>query len=124
MSDDPHVKHTIPTAETAHDPHLAEHMAQHVRGYFVVGGVLIFFTAVTVWLSFVDFGSIKANWIIAMAVATFKVGLVGAIFMHLKGERWTIWQFLLFTAFFAAGLFLLTLLAWGDPIWGTHHTLH
>ena len=121
---DPHAKHTIPTAETAQDPHLAEHMAQHVKGYVVVGGILIFFTAVTVWLSYVDFGSLKANWVIAMVVATFKVSLVAAIFMHLKGERWTIWQFLLFTLFFVAGLFLLTLFNWVDPIWGTHHTAH
>ena len=121
---DPHTIAPLPTAETAQDPHLVEHMAKHVKGYFVVGGVLIFFTAVTVALSYVDFGSLKANWIIAMIVATFKVGLVGAIFMHLKGERWTIWQFLLFTAFFAAGLFLLTLLAWEDPIWGTNYFTH
>ena|SRR5436190_239673 len=122
---DPHPTDTTQAAVAHHDAsHDAEHIARHLKGYFVVGGILIFFTALTVALSYVDFGSLKANWIIAMAVATFKVGLVAAIFMHLKGERWTIWQFLLFTLFFVAGLFLLTLLAWGDPIWGTHHTLH
>jgi caa(3)-type oxidase subunit IV len=122
---DPHATDTAPGAVDHHDAsHEAEHIAKHLKGYYVVGGILIVFTGITVALSYVDFGSLKANWIIAMIVATFKVGLVGAIFMHLKGERWTIWQFLLFTVFFVTGLFLLTLLAWGDPIWGTHHTTH
>ncbi len=124
MSTHDHTHAPLPTAETANDPHLAEHMAKHVRGYLLVGGILIFFTAVTVWLSYIDFGSIKANWIIAMIVATFKVSLVGAIFMHLKGERWTIWRFLFFTAFFVAGLFLLTLFHWVDPIFKTGHVTH
>lgn len=121
---DHHSTNPIPTAETSHDPHLVEHMSKHIRGYYVVGAVLIVFTLITVGLSYVDFGSHAANWIIGMAVATFKVCLVGAIFMHLKGERWTIWQFLLFTMFFVTGLFLLTLFAWGDPIWGTQHSVH
>src|SRR5215203_6657937 len=109
---DPQITDSSNAAVAHHESsHEAEHIAKHLKGYFVVGGILIFFTGVTVALSYVDFGSLRANWIIAMIVATFKVGLVGAIFMHLKGERWTIWQFLLFTAFFALGLFLLTLLA-------------
>ncbi len=53
-----------------------------------------------------------------MLVATFKAGLVAAIFMHLKGERITIWRFLFFTAIFVAGLFFLTLFHWVDPIGG------
>jgi caa(3)-type oxidase subunit IV len=113
-----------PPAE-AHDPaHDAEHIAKHLKGYYVVGGILLVFTAITVALSYVNFGSLKANWIVAMVVATFKVSLVGAIFMHLKGEKATIWRFLFFTAFFVAGLFLLTLFHWVDPIWSTHHATH
>jgi caa(3)-type oxidase subunit IV len=124
MSDN-HATDPAHDAVAHHDAsHDAEHIAKHLKGYYVVGGVLIVFTGITVALSYVDFGSVKANWIIAMIVATFKVCLVGAIFMHLKGERWTIWQFLLFTAFFVTGLFLLSLFAWGDPIWGTHHAIH
>lgn len=121
---EPQIHPPLPTAETAHDPHLVEHMARHVKGYYLVGAILIFFTFLTVALSYVDFGSIKANWVIAMIVATFKVSLVGAIFMHLKGEKWTIWRFLFFTAFFVAGLFLLSLFDWYDPIFSTHHWTH
>ena len=58
-----------------------------------------------------------------MIVATFKAGLVAAIFMHLKGERATIWRFLIFTAIFAAGLFLLTWLHEADPIQGTFRSI-
>jgi caa(3)-type oxidase subunit IV len=122
---DPHATETALADAAHHDAsHDAAHIEKHLKGYYIVGGILIVFTGITVALSYVDFGSIRANWIIAMIVATFKVCLVGAIFMHLKGERWTIWQFLLFTAFFVAGLFLLTLFAWGDPIWGTYHATH
>ncbi len=96
----------------------------HLGLYWGIGGALIFLTGVTVWLSYIDFGSPVRNIVIAMLVATFKVSLVGAIFMHLKGEKATIWRFLYFTAFFVAGLFLLTALAWVDPIFGTQHNLH
>ncbi len=96
----------------------------HLGLYFGVGGFLLFATAVTVWLSYMDFGSRSANIIVAMIVATIKVGFVGAIFMHLKGEKWTIWKFLFFTAFFVTGLFMLTLLHYADPIFGTSHNTH
>jgi cytochrome c oxidase subunit 4 len=106
----------------------AHDVSKHVKGYLLVGGTLIFFTLVTVWLSYVDFdkwlGGHNWNIIVAMIVATFKAGLVAAIFMHLKQERITIWKFLLFTFFFCAGLFLLTLFGWADPIFGTGHIHH
>lgn len=126
---DPHVTDSAHASVATHDAsHDAEHIAKHLKGYYIVGATLIVFTGITVALSYIDFdgmfGGRGWNFIIAMVVATFKVCLVGAIFMHLKGERWTIWQFLLFTVFFFAGMFLLTLFSWGDPIWGTHHTIH
>ena len=100
------------------------HHDMHLGLYLGVGGFLLVATAVTVWLSYVDFGSRNANILVAMVVATIKVGFVGAIFMHLKGEKWTIWKFLLFTAFFVTGLFMLTLLHYSDPIFGTTYTTH
>ena len=77
---------------------------------------LLVFTGITVGLSYVDFGSSTANIVIALIVATFKAGLVAAIFMHLSAEKWTIYRILLFTVFFAIGLFALTWLAYIDPI--------
>ena len=44
---------------------------------------LLTFTALTVFLSYVNFGSHKANMAVGMLVATIKAGLVAAIFMHL-----------------------------------------
>lgn len=107
----------------AHDhSHDAEHVAKHIKGYLIIGGLLFVLTVVTVALSYVDFGSHSRNIVIGMIVATFKAGLVAAIFMHLKGERATVWRVLLFTMIFVAGLFLLTLLHEVDPIPGTTHS--
>jgi caa(3)-type oxidase subunit IV len=64
----------------------------------------------------VNFGTMKANVAVAMLVATFKAGLVAAIFMHLSNEKRMIYRILMFTAFFVLGLFFLTYLAWYDPI--------
>ena len=110
--------HPVPH-DHAHD---AEHVAKHIKGYLLIGAILFVLTVVTVGLSYVDFGSHSRNVVVGMIVATFKAGLVAAIFMHLKGERATIWRFLFFTMIFVAGLFLLTLLHEVDPIPGTTHS--
>ena len=110
-----------------HD-HSHDDVAKHVKGYLMVGFILILATGLTVWLSYWDFdkwfGGHNWNFIVAMIVATCKAGLVAAIFMHLKEEKMTIWKFLLFTVFFCAGLFFLTLLHWVDPIFGTTRSHH
>jgi len=100
----------------APDAHTIDHVQRDLKKYIAVGVLLLVFTMITVFLSYVNFGTIKANIVVALIVATFKAGLVAAIFMHLKAERWTIYRFLLITAFFVAGLFLLTWLAYSDPI--------
>ena len=104
--------------------HDAEHIAAHIGAYLKVGIGLLILTGVTVALSYVDFGSRANNIIVGMIVATFKASLVAAIFMHLKGEKMTIWKFLIFTGIFAAGLFFLTYLAHVDPVGGTSHSSH
>lgn len=128
---DSHAPITPSPAPDAHAGHEAAHDEHdfwgHAKPYLWVGGVLLVFTLITVALSYVDFDhKIGHGWnmIIGMAVATFKVCLVGAIFMHLKGEKKTIWTPLYFTAFFVLGLFLLTLLHWLDPISTTRHFTH
>ena len=121
------------TTDTAHaapaDGH-GEHgnYLHHVRPYLFVGAALFVFTAITVGLSYVDFDHIFAthgmNMIIGLSVASFKVALVGAWFMHLKSEKSTIWVPLIFTFLFCLGLFLLFLLAYVDPIHSTSFTEH
>ena len=96
--------------EYAHGVH------QHVTRYLLVGAILIFFTGITVWLSYVDFGSRKANIAVAMLVATIKVSFVGLVFMHLAAEKRLIYRVLIFTAAFVLALFWLTYLAWYNPI--------
>ena len=112
------------SAPAAHGDHGHAAHDMHLRLYLGVGGFLIVATIITVGLSYVDFGSRSNNIIIAMIVATIKVGFVGAIFMHLKGEKKTIWRPLYFTAFFVLGLFLLTLLHYYDPIPTTDFNRH
>lgn len=96
--------------------HYAHDVSKHVRGYLVVGATLLVFTGLTVFLSYVNFGSEKANVAVAMVVATFKAGLVAYIFMHLSAEKKLIYRVLLFTAIFVFALFWLTYLAWYDPV--------
>lgn len=100
----------------APDEHGAHNVAKHVRKYLLIGAILVTFTAITVWLSYVDFGTQKMNITVAMIVATFKAGLVAAIFMHLSSEKQLIYRILIFTGFFVLGLFFLTYLAWYDPV--------
>jgi len=126
--------HASPPAAAASAPahgesdHAHGNYWHHVRPYLLVGVALFVFTAITVGLSYVDFdhflGSHGMNMKIGLGVATFKVCLVGAYFMHLKMEKGTIWRPLVFTFFFCAGLFLLTLLAFSDPIKTTSHLFH
>jgi len=113
------------TEEYAHE------VQAHVNKYLMVGGLLLLFTLITVGLSYVDFGywlpyifhinlseagGRKANIAVALLVATFKAGLVAAIFMHLAAEKRLIYRVLIFTGFFVLGLFWLTYLAWYDPV--------
>lgn len=115
----------------AHGGHAHGHggnYLHHVRPYLLVGAALFVFTAITVGLSYVDFDHIFGghgwNMIVGLSVATFKVCLVGAWFMHLKSEKSTIWLPLTFTFLFCLGLFLLFLLAYIDPIPWTRFTEH
>src|SRR5438552_17514355 len=96
----------------------AHNVQKHVRGYLMVGAILLTFTAITVALSYVNFGTQKANIAVAMLVATIKAGLVAAIFMHLAAEKRLIYRVLSFTGVFVLVLFWLTFFACYNPIVG------
>jgi len=111
----------------------------HARIYIMVGVALFVATVLTVALSYFDFAEysifrrmfavigvhdVGINILVGLIVATCKVCLVGWFFMHLKQEKRTIWRPLFFTFFFVAGLFLLFLLAYSDPIPTTSHPIH
>lgn len=113
--DETHHTADLEVADHGADAH-AHDVSQHVRKYMLVGATLLAFTIITVFLSYVNFGTQKANVAVAMLVATFKAGLVAMIFMHLSAEKKMIYRILIFTGFFVFGLFWLTYLAWYDPI--------
>jgi caa(3)-type oxidase subunit IV len=126
----------------AHDAHGHEHHGDymaHVKPYLVIGVLLFIFTVITVALSYIDFSKssffqttfgwigVKGHGInifIGLVVATFKVCLVGAWFMHLKQEGSNIWRPLIFTFIFVAGLVLLSIFHYVDPIPTSSHWLH
>lgn len=120
--------HGHPSGEHSHDSHAHGNFWVHVRPYLYVGAALFIFTVITVGLSYIDFdhifGSHGMNMKVGLAVATFKVCLVGAWFMHLKGEKVGIWLPLGFTFVFCLGLFVLCMLAYLNPIMTTGHTHH
>lgn len=98
----------------AHDE--AAHVAAHLKKYIMVGGVLMVGTLITVLLSYIDFGTQTRNIVIAMIVASIKVGFVAMVFMHLNAEKSTIYRLIFITLFLCFVLFALTGLAFFDPI--------
>jgi cytochrome c oxidase subunit 4 len=60
---------------------MSEHHITPLKTYLAVAGTLFLLTAVTVWVSYFDFGSF--NIVIAMGVATLKASIVALFFMHL-----------------------------------------
>jgi caa(3)-type oxidase subunit IV len=94
----------------------AHNVQAHVKRYLMVGAILLGCTGLTVALSYVNFGTQKANIAVAMLVAMFKAGLVAAIFMHLAAEKRLIYRVLIFTGLFVFAMFWLIFLAWYDPV--------
>ncbi|MDF1544286.1 MAG: cytochrome C oxidase subunit IV family protein [bacterium] len=63
-----------------HHPHVLP-----LGTYLIIGSLLLALTAITVYISLFDFGSM--NLIVAMAVAATKATLVALYFMHLKYDK-------------------------------------
>ncbi len=105
-----------------------EEVAKHIKLYLKIGLTLLVFTAITVWLSYVDFGSHSRNMAIGLTVAAFKTSLVVLIFMHMNHERPLIYKFMLFSLVFLGVMFTLFICSHGDPlhlknyeaVFGTH----
>ena len=69
---------------------------------------LLLLTAITVWSSKIDFNELQMpemNIIIAIGIATFKVSLVGLIFMHLRWDR-SFTAFIFVSSILLVGLFI------------------
>jgi cytochrome c oxidase subunit IV len=92
----------------------SQHEAHSVRGYLFVYFALLAGTVLTVWASFIHFGSPAVNVAVALVIASVKASLVAGYFMHLISERKMIYCVLGFTAIFFIGLMFLTLYAHHD----------
>ncbi len=110
-------------SEATHD------YSKHKKTYTAVGIALGVFTCVTVALGLwppLDFGPpgpTPSDFVIGLAVASTKAGLVALIFMHLNHEKGLVYKLLLFTVIFFVGLMALTLFAEFDPIREQFETL-
>ena len=68
-----------------HDDHGIAHVMP-INILLAVGGILLFLTAVTVWVTYADLGR-SGNLIVAMVIATIKASMVCAYFMHLRWDK-------------------------------------
>lgn len=90
--------------------------------YILIGAVLFVFTVVTVavatqpWLDFGGHGFDMADMVIGLLIATFKAGLVCAIFMHLNHEKKLIYYVFGLGLVLAFFLMALTAFHYVDPI--------
>ncbi|MBL4888519.1 MAG: cytochrome C oxidase subunit IV family protein [Candidatus Lindowbacteria bacterium] len=86
--------------------HSPEEINKLKQSYLKVLGALVMLTAVTVGVSYLEFGTQMAI-IIALLVALVKGSLVCMVFMHLSDEKkWIYWSLLLTVVFFT-GIMLI-----------------
>jgi cytochrome c oxidase subunit 4 len=67
-------------------------MSEHIvprSTYYVIFALLIVFTAITVWIAFVDLG--RLNAVAALTIASVKATLVVLFFMHVKYSTRLTW---------------------------------
>ena len=88
-----------------------EEIQKHLKQYWIVGGLLLICTVLTV---------LVAEWTpsitVGLGIATFKAALVALIFMHLNAEKPLIYKILAYTVFFFIGMMFLCILALYDPL--------
>lgn len=94
---------------------MSEDLQTHIKLYKKIGAALLVLTVVTVAVSYLELG-IALGVTVALAVALTKGSLVASYFMHLIGERRSIYAALLLTAFFFVFLLLMPILGHNDTI--------
>jgi len=101
-------------------PQDIEEVNKYVKSQIKVGIALVVFTFVAVIATFLPVGSVKSHTVLVVLAVLTNAFLVAAVSMHLKTEKKTITQFLIFTVIFGGALFALTALAYFDST-GHHH---
>ena len=84
-------------------------MAEHIvpkRTYYVIFGLLMFFTYLTVQAAFIDLGALNAA--VALAIAVFKATIVVLFFMHVKYSTRLTWAVVVGSVFWLGILLVLT----------------
>jgi len=81
----------------------------NIKLYLMVFGALMVLTVVTVLVSYLHLPKTLGIFV-GLLIATVKVALVAAFFMHLKGERTLIYSLLGVTFFFVIALYALPLI--------------
>src|SRR6059058_2200714 len=85
-------------------------MADHIlpkRVYYIIFGILIACTYLTVQIAFFDLGPLNA--IAALVIAVFKATLVVLFFMHVKYSTRLTWAVVIGSVFWLAILLALTM---------------
>ena len=95
-------------------------MSDHIvptRVYYVIFGILMFCTYLTVQIAFFDLGIF--NTIAALTIAVFKAALVVLFFMHVKYSSRLTWAVVIGSVFWLAILLALTLSDYTTRVWQT-----
>jgi caa(3)-type oxidase subunit IV len=64
-----------------------EAIQKSIKWYIIIGLILIFFSGLTVALSYWELPTHSLNILVGMILATIKASLVALIFMHLTMRR-------------------------------------
>jgi len=101
------------TDHTVHAGHIVPK-----KVYYLIFGILMVCTLLTVWIAFLDLGPL--NTIAAMTIAVFKATLVVLFFMHVKyGTRLT-WAVVIGSVFWLLILLAFTLADYLTRGWRTY----
>ncbi|HWB58252.1 MAG TPA: hypothetical protein VG733_02125 [Chthoniobacteraceae bacterium] len=107
-----------PKSNAPHDD--AEEVSKYVSSQKKVGVSLMVLVLVAVVAAFFPAGTPGLRTAALLVAVAINVFLVAGVSMHLKTEKKTITQFLIFTVIFIFVLFGLTMLAFFDST-GHHH---
>jgi len=85
-------------------------MSEHIvprSTYYVIFGLLMFCTYLTVQVAYLDLGAL--NTVVALGIATFKAVIVVLFFMHVKYSTRLTWLVVIASVFWFGILIALTL---------------
>src|SRR5581483_4970540 len=96
----------------------AAEVQKTVRKYFMIGGLLLVFTGITVTANYLNFG-VTGAIAVTLIIAAMKRSMVTSVFMHLSHEKQWIYGALLLTVVFFIVLMSVPIFTLVDTI-GTH----